>query len=164
MARKKTAGGTPAVKALEKAGATFTLHEYEFVAQPGRIGLAAAEALGVAPERVLKTLMVLLDEREMVIAILQVDQEIDLKALARAAGGKRAAMADVAAAERATGYVKGGISPFGQRQRHRCLVDEAAMRHATVIVNGGRRGLQVELAPAALVELTGAAVAALGRG
>lgn len=162
MARKS--GGSPAVRFLEERGAAFTLHEYDFEAAPGAIGLKAAAALGVEPARMLKTLMAVLDGGELVAALVPVDRELDLKALAAAAGAKRAAMAEVKAAERATGYVKGGISPFAQRRPHRTFLDTSATAHATVIVNGGRRGLQIELAPAVLRELTGAAVGEIGRG
>jgi Cys-tRNA(Pro)/Cys-tRNA(Cys) deacylase len=112
---------------------------------------------------VFKTLMALVDDKELVVAIVAVDREVDLKALAKAAGGKRAAMAEVAQAERATGYVKGGISPFGQKRRHRTFLDAAASGQASVIVNGGRRGLQIELAPADLLAVTDGVVAAIAR-
>lgn len=158
------ARGTPAVQALERAKLPFTLHEYDFTGAPGRIGLEAAAAMGVAPERVFKTLMAVLDDRELVVAIVPVAAELDLKALAKAAGGKRATMATVPVAERATGYVKGGISPFGQRKRHRTFLDAAAEVQPTIIVNGGRRGLQIEVAPAALLTATGGVAAAIGRG
>ena len=160
---KRTKGSTPAVLALEAAGVAFTLHAYDFEAAPGRIGLLAAEALGVAPGRLLKTLMAVVDDKEMVAALLASDLDLDLKALARVAGGKRAALAPLAAAERATGYVKGGISAFGQRARHAAFLDAAALAHPTVLVNAGRRGLQAELAPADLATLLGAVVAPLGR-
>ncbi|MDF1587426.1 Cys-tRNA(Pro) deacylase [Marinimicrococcus flavescens] len=160
---KATAGGTPAVRFLEAQGTAFTLHEYDFEAAPGAIGLKAAAALGVEPARMLKTLMAVLDGGEMVAALVPVDRELDLKALAAAAGAKRAAMAEVKAAERATGYVKGGISPFAQRRHARTFLDASATAHPTVIVNGGRRGLQIELTPAALRELTAAEVGEIGR-
>lgn len=158
------AKGTPAVEALERAKVGFTLHEYDFAAAPGQIGIQAAVAMGVAVSRVFKTLMAVVDDKELVVAIVAVDREVDLKALAKAAGGKRAAMADVPQAERATGYVKGGISPFGQKKRHRTFLDEAASGQATVIVNGGRRGLQIELAPSDLLAVTGGATVAIARG
>lgn len=157
------AKGTPAVQALERAKVAFRLHEYAFAAAPGAIGLEAARAMGVAPERVFKTLVAVVDEQELVVAVVAVDRELDLKALAKAAGGKRAAMAEVAAAERATGYVKGGISPFGQRKRHRTFLDTAAQAQPTIIVNGGRRGLQIELAAAALLAVTAGTAAAIAR-
>lgn len=148
---------------MERARVAFTLHEYDFAAVPGQIGLLAAEALGVAPARVFKTLMAVVDERELVVAIVAVDREVDLKALAKAAGGKRAAMAEVAAAERATGYVKGGISPFGQRKRHRTFLDAAALGQPSIIVNGGQRGLQIELAPQDLLDASGGTAATIAR-
>lgn len=157
------AKGTPAVQALTRAGIAFTLHEYDFVATPGAIGLQAALAMGVAPERVLKTLMAIIDEKELVAAVIAVDHELDLKALAKAAGGKRAAMAEIGAAERATGYVKGGISPFGQKKRHRTFLDEAALAQPTIFVNGGRRGLQIELPASELLAATGGMAARLAR-
>ena len=152
---------TPALAALDRAGVAHTTHGYDFEAAPGRIGLAAAKALGVAPERLLKTLAVVLDTGELVVAILPADRELDLKALAKAAGSKRAAMADLAQAERATGYVKGGISPFGQKRRHRTFLDADAAKHATILVNAGRRGLQVELKPGDLVHSLDAVTAVL---
>ena len=158
------AKGTPAVLALEKAKVAFTLHEYDFEAAPGQIGIKAAAAMGVEAGRVFKTLMAVVDDKELVVAIVAVDREVDLKAWAKAAGGKRAAMADVPQAERSTGYVKGGISPFGQKRRHRTFLDAAASGQASVIVNGGRRGLQIELAPADLLAVTGGAAVAIARG
>ena len=157
------AKGTPAVQMLERAKLAFTLHEYDFTAAPGQIGLLAAAAMGVEPGRVFKTLMAVIDDKELVVAIVAVDREVDLKALAKAAGGKRAAMAEVAAAERATGYVKGGISPFGQKKRHRTFLDAAAMGQPSIIVNGGRRGLQIELAPRDLLNATGGTAVAIAR-
>jgi Cys-tRNA(Pro)/Cys-tRNA(Cys) deacylase len=159
----KAAKGTPAVQALVRAKVPHRLHTYDFSDAPGRIGLDAAAAMGVAPSRVFKTLMAVLDDQELLVAIIAVDRELDLKALAKAAGGKRAAMADVAQAERATGYVKGGISPFGQKRRHRTFLDAAAVEAATIIVNGGRRGLQIELAAADLLAVTGGTAVAIAR-
>jgi len=162
-AMAKTAKGTPAVAALDAAEIAYMLHAYDFDGVPGQIGLQAACAMGVAAERVFKTLVAVVDDKELVVAILAVDRELDLKALAKAAGGKRAAMADVAAAERATGYVKGGISPLGQRRRLRMFVDRGALDPATIIVNGGKRGLQVELAGSDLLTATGGTAASLAR-
>lgn len=145
---------TPAVRALEKAGVSFDLHNYEVDEAVGEgYGQAVAAAIGVETGRVFKTLMAVVDG-EHVAAIVPVDSRLALKALARAAGGKKAAMADPADAERLTGYVTGGISPFGQRRRHRTFVDETAASYPTVYVSAGKRGLQVELAPDALVALT----------
>ncbi len=125
-------------------------------------GERTAAALGIDPARIHKTLIASVDGR-LVAAVVPVDRELDLKALATAVGGRRAEMADPAAAERSSGYVVGGISPFGQKRPLRTVVDAAALRHATILVSGGRRGLQVELAPADLVRLTGATVAAISR-
>ena len=154
-AMAKTAKGTPAVAALDAAEIAYMLHAYDFDGVPGQIGLQAACAMGVAAERVFKTLVAVVDDKELVVAILAVDRELDLKALA--------AMADVAAAERATGYVKGGISPLGQRRRLRMFVDRGALDPATIIVNGGKRGLQVELAGSDLLTATGGTAASLAR-
>ncbi|HEU5036015.1 MAG TPA: Cys-tRNA(Pro) deacylase [Nocardioides sp.] len=162
MARKKSAGGTPATVALTRAGIAFTLHEYEHDPRAASFGLEAADALGLDPAQVFKTLMATVDGR-LTVGIVPVSGQLDLKALARAAGGSRAAMADVAAAERATGYVAGGISPVGQKRPHPTVLDETAMTFDTVYVSGGRRGLDLGIAPADLVRATGATVAPVSR-
>ncbi|MEE6273004.1 Cys-tRNA(Pro) deacylase [Georgenia sp. MJ206] len=163
MSRKPAAKGTPALLALEAAGIAHTVRAYEHDPRSGlSYGAEAAAALGVDPARVLKTLVADVDGR-LVVAVVPVTGELDLKALAVAVGGKRAAMAERAAAERATGYVVGGISPLGQRQRLAVVVDATAADHATVLVSAGRRGLDVELAPADLLALTGATTAPIGR-
>jgi Cys-tRNA(Pro)/Cys-tRNA(Cys) deacylase len=146
---------TPAVVAARRAGVEFALHEYEHDPQAESYGLEAAERLGVDPARVLKTLVVEQDG-SLAVAIVPVTAQLDLRAL-----GKRAALADRAAAERATGYVLGGISPLGQRRRLPAVLDESALAFATVYVSAGRRGLELELAPADLARLTGARVAAV---
>ncbi|WP_107774560.1 Cys-tRNA(Pro) deacylase [Nocardioides sediminis] len=161
MARR-SGGGTPATVALAAAGIEFTLHPYEHDPRAASYGLEAAGALGVEPERVLKTLMASLGGT-LVVGVVPVVGQLDLKALARALGGGKAAMADVAAAERATGYVAGGISPVGQRRAHPTVVDESALAWPTVFVSGGRRGLDVELSPADLVAVTRATTAPIGR-
>ncbi len=125
-------------------------------------GLEAAQALGLDPAQVFKTLLADVDGA-LTVAVVPVDRTLDLKALAGAVGGKRATMADPAAAERATGYVVGGISPLGQRRRLATVVDVSALDFATVLVSAGRRGLDVELAPGDLVRLTGAVTAAISR-
>jgi Cys-tRNA(Pro)/Cys-tRNA(Cys) deacylase len=160
--RKGPGGGTPATVALTAAGVDFTLHAYEHDPRAASYGLEAAEALGVEPGRVLKTLLASLDGA-LVVGIVPVDGQLDLKALARALGGSKAVMADVAAAERATGYVAGGISPIGQRRAHPTVVDASATGWPTVFVSGGRRGLDVELTPADLVAVTAATTAPIGR-
>ncbi len=154
---------TPATRALDAAGVAYRLHAFSHDPQAERFGEEAAEALGVGPERVGKTLVVVDEDGGHRNAVVGVDGRLDLKALASAAGVKRIAMAEVADAERVTGYVHGGISPFGQRRRLPTVVDAGLAAHDRVIVNGGRRGLQVELAPADLVALTGATVAPILR-
>lgn len=156
----KAPGGTPATTVLSRAGVWFTLHPYDHDPRAASYGLEAAQALGADPARVLKTLLAVLDG-ELVVGVVPVSGQLDLKALARALGGRRAVMADVTAAERATGYVAGGISPIGQRRRHRTVVDDTALAHPTVLVSAGRRGLDLEIAPADLVRVTGALVAAI---
>jgi len=162
MAKRKPGGGTLATTALASAGVAFTVHEYDHDARAESYGGEAAEALGIAPERVFKTLFADVDG-DLVVGVVPVSGQLDLKALARAVGGRKAAMADPRAAERATGYVVGGISPLGQRKTHPTVVDESALTHPTVFVSGGRRGLDLELSPAELVRLTAARVAAIGR-
>jgi len=154
------AKGTPATLALEKAGIAFKLHEYDYDPNAQRIGLQAAEALGVPAARVFKTLMAKAGGA-VVCVLAPSDREVSLKKLAAAAGTKDAAMLPPAEAERFTGYHVGGISPLGQRKRARTFIDASALAHPTIIFNGGRRGLQIELAPAALVSLLGATTADL---
>ncbi|RII18321.1 Cys-tRNA(Pro)/Cys-tRNA(Cys) deacylase YbaK [Streptomyces sp. YIM 130001] len=160
--KKQQSGGTPATVALAAAGTAFTLHQYEHDPAHQSYGDEAVEATGVSPERVFKTLVADVDG-ELTVAVVPVAGSLDLKALASAVHGKRAAMADPAAAERTTGYVRGGISPLGQRKQLRTVVDESASAHRTVYVSAGRRGLEVELAPDDLVRLTGAVLAPIGR-
>lgn len=162
MAKKGRAGGTPATVALTAAGIAFTTHEYEHDPRAASFGLEAAEALGLEPACVFKTLMANVDGK-LVVGIVPVDRQLDLKALARALGGSKAAMADVSAAERATGYVAGGISPVGQKRPHPTVVDATALEHPTVYVSGGRRGLDLGLSPADLVAATSAVVAPISR-
>jgi Cys-tRNA(Pro)/Cys-tRNA(Cys) deacylase len=154
MAKKAKRGGqgTPATVALEAAGTAFTVHAYEHDPAAASYGEEAAQALGVAADRVFKTLLAEVDGA-LVVGVVPVAGQLDLKALAAAVGGKHAAMADPVAAERST----------GQRKRLRTVVDRAAMAHSTVFVSAGRRGLEVELGPQDLVALTGAVVAPVGR-
>ncbi|MDQ0796887.1 Cys-tRNA(Pro) deacylase [Streptomyces sp. B1I3] len=160
--KKQQSGGTPATVALTAAGTAFTVHSYDHDPSSPSYGEEAAEALGTAPERVFKTLVADVDG-ELVVAVVPVAGSLDLKALASAVGGKRAAMADPAAAERTTGYVRGGISPLGQRKRLRTVLDASADAHLTICVSAGRRGLEVELAPGDLAALTAAVLAPIGR-
>jgi Cys-tRNA(Pro)/Cys-tRNA(Cys) deacylase len=154
------AKGTPATIALQKAGVAFTLHEYDYDPNAERVGMQAAEALGVEPARLLKTLMAKAGGA-VVCALIASDREVSLKKLAAAAGAKDASMLAPAEAERLSGYHVGGISPFGQKRRVPVFVDAAALAHASVIVNGGRRGLQIEIAPGELVRLLDAKAAPL---
>ena len=162
MARRRAAGGTPATVALTAAGIAFEVRVYDHDPRAASYGMEAAEALGVEPARVFKTLLASLDGR-LVVGIVPVSGQLDLKALARALGGSKAVMAEVAAAERATGYVAGGISPVGQKRSHPTALDASALDHATILVSGGRRGFDLELAPTDLVAITGAVTATIGR-
>jgi len=161
MARRRSVG-TPATVALEKAGVTFTVHAYDHDPRSASYGLEAADALGLDPDAVFKTLLAEVDG-ELVVAVVPVSGQLDLKALASAVGGKRAAMADPAVAERTTGYVVGGISPIGQRRRLRTVVDESASARPAVYVSGGRRGVDLGLDPADLARVLDAQVARIGR-
>ena len=164
MAKKKQpgSGGTPATVALTKAGVEHTVHTYEHDPSAASYGLEAAEAMGLDPARVFKTLLASVDGK-LVVGIVPVSGQLDLKAVAAAVGGKKAVMADPADAERATGYVVGGISPLGQKRAHPTVVDASALDHPTVFVSGGRRGMEIELSPADLVAQTRATVASIRR-
>jgi Cys-tRNA(Pro)/Cys-tRNA(Cys) deacylase len=159
---KKAAVGTPATVALTKAGVPFTVHAFDHDPHSNSYGLDAAAALGVQPERVFKTLVADVDG-QLVVAVVPVSGQLDLKALASTLGAKKAAIAEPALAERSSGYVVGGISPIGQRKRLTTVVDESAMGHPTVYVSAGRRGTDLELAPADLVAATSAQVAPVSR-
>jgi len=153
--------GTPATVALVAAGIAFTEHPYAHDPAAASFGLEAAEALGIEPDRVFKTLLADVDGR-LVVGVVPVTGKLDLKALAAAVGGKKAAMADPAVAERRTGYVVGGISPVGQKTAHPTVLDETVDLWDTVFVSGGRRGFDIELSPADLARVTSAVVAAIG--
>ncbi|TDD69999.1 Cys-tRNA(Pro) deacylase [Actinomadura darangshiensis] len=163
MSRAKGGKGTPATVAATKAKIDFTLHAYEADPDAESYGQAAADALGVPHDRLFKTLLAEVDGN-LTVGVVPVSSSLDLKALAAAAGGKKARMADPRDAERATGYVVGGISPLGQRRRLPAVIDASVSALPTVYVSAGRRGLQIELVPADLVRLTGALVAAIARG
>ncbi len=149
--------GTPAIVAATRAGVAFTVHEYRHDTRAESYGLEAVEKLGLEAARVFKTLVADVDGA-LTVAVVPVEAQLDLRAL-----GKRARMADASAAERATGYVAGGISPLGQRRALPTVVDASALDHETIHVSAGRRGLELELAPTDLVELTGARVAPIAR-
>jgi Cys-tRNA(Pro)/Cys-tRNA(Cys) deacylase len=162
VAKKSSPGGTPATVALTAAGVAFTVHAYDHDPAAPSYGLEAAEVLGLPPEQVFKTLLADVDG-ELVVAIVPVAGKLDLKALASAVGGKKAAMADPQVAERTTGYVVGGISPLGQRKRLRTVLDETAVLFDTVYVSGGRRGFDIGLSPDDLLALTGGVAADIAR-
>ena len=149
---------TRATRALEQAGIAFSVHNYDYEPGAERIGLQAAQALGESPERVLKTLMALVDGKPACV-ILPSDQEVSMKKLAAALGGKAAQMMKPPDAERVTGYKVGGISPFGQMRAVRTVMEEMALVHDLVFINGGQRGLQVRLSPQDAATLLGAVIA-----
>jgi Cys-tRNA(Pro)/Cys-tRNA(Cys) deacylase len=153
---------TPAVAALERVGVAYSLHTYEHDASAASYGEEAAEALGVDPARVFKTL-VATTGATLVVGVVPVVATLDLKALAGVVGAKRVSMADSAEAERATGYVVGGISPVGQRKRLTTVIDASAEQWITVFCSGGRRGLEIELSPADLAQATGGRFAPIAR-
>ena len=163
MARRADAtAGTPATVALARAGIAFTAHAYAHDPRTAAYGLEAAEKLGLDPDRVFKTLLATIDG-DLAVGIVPVAMQLDLKALAQALGGKRGQMADPAVAERKTGYVVGGISPIGQKTPLPTVLDESAILCETIFVSGGRRGLDLELAPDDLLAVTGARYAGIAR-
>jgi Cys-tRNA(Pro)/Cys-tRNA(Cys) deacylase len=161
MGRKSSSRGTPATAVLAAAGVPFVLHEYVHDPSAASYGTEAAEALGIAPEMVFKTLMVEVEGR-LAVGVVPVSGNLDLKAFAAALGAKKAAMAEPAAAQRRTGYVLGGISPLGQRQASPTVIDGSALGLRSMLVSGGKRGLDIELAPAELIRLTSAVTANIG--
>ena len=156
------AAGTPATVALTRAGIAYSLHPYDHDPRSASYGLEAATALGVDAARVFKTLLASVDGK-LVVGVVPVAGQLDLKALARAVAGSKAVMADPKLAERTTGYVVGGISPIGQRKALPTVLDDSALAFDTVFVSGGRRGLDLELAPADLIRITGAITGQIGR-
>ncbi|AWB86713.1 Cys-tRNA(Pro) deacylase [Mycetocola zhujimingii] len=162
MARKEKSAQTPATAMLLARGIPFAPHPYEHDPAAAGYGLEAATALGVPPTRVFKTLLADVDG-SLVVAVVPVAAQLDLKALAAAVGGKKAAMADPRLAERKTGYVVGGISPIGQKTRLATVIDASAATHETVFVSGGRRGFDIELAPDDLVSVTHGEYRAIAR-
>lgn len=154
--------GTPATAVLVKHNIEHGVHSYEHDSASESYGTEAVDALGLAPARVFKTLLAEVDGR-MTVAVVPVTGQLDTKALATAAGGKKARMADPAASQRATGYVLGGISPLGQRSTLATYIDSSVIDFDTVYCSAGRRGLEIELAPDDLVRLTGATLADIGR-
>lgn len=162
VARKRTAGGTPATVTLDRAGIRYEVHAYAHDPAATSYGMEAAEALGVPADRVFKTLLADTDQG-LGVGIVPVDTLLDLKALAASLGAKKATMAEPAVAERVTGYVVGGISPVGQKRVLPTVLDESALRHPTILVSGGKRGLDLELAPQDLLTVLGGRTAAIAR-
>lgn len=160
--RADASAATPATVALARAGIAFSTHAYDHDPRAAAYGLEAAEKLGLDPARVFKTLLANIDG-ELAVAIVPVAMQLDLKALAHALGGKRAEMADPALAARKTGYVVGGISPIGQKTELPTVLDESAILCETVFVSGGRRGLDLELAPDDLLAITTGRYAPIAR-
>ncbi|MEB0039733.1 MULTISPECIES: Cys-tRNA(Pro) deacylase [unclassified Pseudomonas] len=154
---------TPALDLLKKVRAEHHIHSYEHDPKAASYGLEAAQELGLEPARVFKTLLAATEKGELLVAVVPVSGTLDLKALAHAAGAKKTEMADPAAAQRATGYLLGGISPLGQKKRLRTFIDQSAQPFATVFVSAGRRGLEVELSAAVLAEHTHGVFAEIGR-
>ena len=156
---------TPAIKAAKAAGVAVTAHEYVHDPNQRSYGLEAAKALGLDPRRVFKTLLVAVngDMRRLAVAVVPVSGQLDMKAMATACAAKKVEMADPALAERATGYLVGGISPLGQKRPLPTVVDLSARLFDTVFVSGGRRGLDLEIAPADLISLCDARSAAIGK-
>ena len=165
MAKKpqSSATSTPATSALAAAGVAYTAHPYHHDPAVTDYGREAAEALGISADRVFKTLIVQADAR-LAVAVLPVSSQLDLKAFAAALGAKKAELAPVDLAQKRTGYLVGGVSPVGQKVRLETVVDEAALSFDTVFVSGGKRGLDIELAPAELVAVTDARVGVIRRG
>lgn len=158
----RSSAATPATVALTAAGIPFTAHAYDHDPANTNFGLEAASALNLDPEQVFKTLLADVDG-SLVVGIVPVTGKLDLKALAAAVGGKKAEMADPKVAERRTGYVVGGISPIGQKIAHVTVIDETAELYDTVFVSGGRRGLDLEIAPSDLARITSATFATIAR-
>ncbi|GAA0792845.1 Cys-tRNA(Pro) deacylase [Marinobacterium sediminicola] len=152
---------TPAINQVRKAGVDHRVHEYQHDPSSESYGTEAAEKLGLSPEQVFKTLVVSLDGKTLAVGIVPVAGKLNLKQIAKAAGAKKAAMADPAEVERVTGYVMGGVSPLGQKKRLATFIDASAQQYSTMHVSAGRRGLEIELAPDDLCRLTSARFAAI---
>mgnify|MGYP001269126957 FL=1 len=152
---------TPAVKVLKASSIPYTVHTYDHDPMSRSYGLEAAEKLGIAPQRVFKTLVVMLETKRLCVGVISVEQQLNMKRIAKAAGGKKAGMADSQLAERTTGYVMGGISPIGQKRRLDAYIDRGAIAHETIFISGGKRGLDIELDPSELIGLINATIAYL---
>ncbi len=145
---------TPAVNMAKKAKISHTLHEYHHNPAAESYGQEAADCLGLSADQVFKTLVVMLDAKELVVGVIPVSSMLNMKQIAKAAGAKKAAMANKADVERSTGYVLGGVSPLGQKKRLRTFIDSSAKAFASIYISAGRRGLEIELSPVDLALLT----------
>ena len=154
---------TPAINAARKAKIAHQVHQYDHDPGAASYGLEAAEKLGLPENRVFKTLVVAVNKNELVVGVLPVSSMLNMKALAKAVGAKKAAMAKPADVERVTGYVLGGVSPLGQKKRLNTIIDDSARTLPTIYVSAGRRGLQIELNPEDLIKLTGGSFAEIGQ-
>ena len=154
---------TPAINSLKKAKISYRVHEYEHDPAAESYGVEAAEKLQIDPSRICKTLVVELQDGSLAVGIIPVLSKLNLKGLAKTAGSKKAKMANPADVERTTGYVLGGVSPIGQKKRLLTVIDETAEKQKTIFISGGRRGLDIELEPAALRKITGGSYAAIGQ-
>lgn len=152
---------TPAINAAKNARVQYGIHEYAHDPASESYGNEAADKLGVDPERVFKTLVVAIDGKELAVGVVPVTAMLNLKQMARAAGGKKAAMADKQHVQRSTGYVLGGVSPLGQKKPLKTFIDDSALAFETILVSAGRRGLEIELSPQDLAALTSAGFAPL---
>ena len=152
---------TPAIKLAQKNNISHAIHEYSHDASAESYGMEAADKLGLSPERVFKTLVVKLDGKDLAVAVIPVSSTLSMKLMAKAAGAKKAVMAEPQEVERATGYVLGGVSPLGQKKRLKTFIDTSAINFNTVYVSAGRRGLEIELAPGDLQRLTVGSLAAI---
>jgi len=144
---------TPGINVAKKAKVSHKVHEYSHEASSESYGLEAAEKLGVSEDRVFKTLVVSLDEKELAVGVIPVSSMLSMKLIAKAAGAKKAKMAEQSAVERSTGYVLGGVSPLGQKKRLKTYLDASAKNYSSIYVSAGRRGLEIELSPNDLVKL-----------
>ena len=154
---------TPAISAVSKAKVHYVIHEYCHDPSSESYGLEAADKLEIAQERVFKTLLVSLGGKELAVGVIPVSSMLNMKLFAKAVGAKKASMAEASQVERSSGYVLGGVSPIGQRKKLKTVVDSSALKHATIFVSAGRRGLEIELKPQDLLSLTTGEFAQIGQ-
>lgn len=153
---------TPAIDLAKQQGIHYRLHQYQHDAAAASYGLEAAEKLALPPERVFKTLVVQLDAKQLAVAVLPVNQQLNMKLMAKALGAKKAEMANANDVMRSTGYVLGGVSPLGQKKRLPTVIDSSAQQFSSIYVSAGRRGLEIELSAGDLCQLLGGCFALIG--